>query len=161
MPEGAEKMAVLIYGFWVVLNGRITWEIALLGLAVTALTMLFTCKFCDWSLKKEWGLYRCVPQLIAYSGAVIWEIIKANVSLGRMVYRSRPAPVVCTVQTKLKSRFARVILANSITLTPGTITLQLKGDHLTIHCLASEMAEGLDCTVFEKRLEKMEETLHG
>ena len=154
-------MTVLIYGFWVVLNGRITWEIAWLGLAVTAFTMLFTCKFCDWSLKKEWGLYRCVPQMIAYSGVMIWEIVKANWALGRTVYKSRPAPVVRTVQTKLKSRFARMVLANSITLTPGTITLQLKGDHLTIHCLTPEMAEGLECTVFEKRLLKMEELLHG
>jgi multicomponent Na+:H+ antiporter subunit E len=154
-------MSVLIYGFWVVLNGRITWEIALLGLAVTALTMLFTCKFCDWSLKKEWGLYRCVPQLIAYSGVVIWEIVKANWALGRTVYKKRPEPVVRTVETKLKSRFARMVLANSITLTPGTITLSLKGNHLTVHCLTDEMAEGLEDTVFEKRLLKMEELLHG
>lgn len=154
-------MSVLIYGFWVVLNGRITWEIALLGLAVTALTMLFTCKFCDWSLKKEWGLYRCVPQLIAYSGVVIWEIVKANWALGRTVYKKRPEPAVRTVETKLKSRFARMVLANSITLTPGTITLSLKGNHLTVHCLTDEMAEGLEDTVFEKRLLKMEELLHG
>ena len=130
-------------------------------MVVAALAMLFLCACCDWSLKKEWGLYRCVPQLIAYAGVVIWEIIKANLALVRTVYKSKPAPVVRTVETKLKSRFARMVLANSITLTPGTITLSLKGNHMTVHCLTPEMAEGLDCTVFEKRLEKMEETLHG
>ncbi|MBQ6803932.1 MAG: Na+/H+ antiporter subunit E [Clostridia bacterium] len=154
-------MAVLTYGFWVVLNGKITWEIMLLGLPVAALAMFFVCACCDWSLKKEGRLYRCVPQLIVYAGVVIWEIIKANLVLGRTVYRGRPRPVVRTVETGLKSRFARMVLANSITLTPGTITLSLKGNHLTVHCLTPEMAEGLDCTVFEKRLKKMEELLHG
>lgn len=154
-------MAILIYGFWLVLNGRLTGEIMLLGIPVMGIAMLFACKFCDWSLKKEWGLYRCIPLLIAYMAVVVWEIIKANLALTRVVYRKQPQPVVCTVQTKLKSRMARMLLANSITLTPGTITLTLKGDELTIHCLTPEMAEGLDQTVFEKRLQKIEEVLHG
>lgn len=154
-------MAVILYGFWVVLNGKITLEIMLLGLAVTALAMLFLCAFCDWSLKKEGQFYRCVPQLTAYAGVVIWEIVKANLALARTVYRGRPAPVVRTVETTLTSRLARMVLANSITLTPGTITLSLKGNEITIHCLTSEMAEGLDHTIFEKRLKRMEETLHG
>ena len=154
-------MAVLMYGFWLALNGRLTGEILLLGIPVAGIAMLFLCKCCDWSLKKEWGLYRCVPLLAAYVGVVIWEILKANLALARIVYRSRPQPVVRTVHTRLRSRMARLLLANSITLTPGTITLSLKGNEITIHCLTHHLAEGLDYTVFEKRLEKIEEVLHG
>lgn len=153
-------MAVLMYGFWLALNGRLTGEILLLGIAVVGIAMLFMCKCCDWSIKKEAGIYRCVPLLIAYGGVVIWEILKANLALVKVVYHDRPAPVVRTVNTRLKSRMARMLLANSITLTPGTITLSLKGDEITIHCLTPEMAEGLDHTVFEKRLERIEEVLH-
>jgi len=106
-------------------------------------------------------LYRCLPLLVAYMVVLVWEIIKANLALVKVIYRKNPRPVVCTIHTKLKSRMARMLLANSITLTPGTITLTLKGDELTIHCLTPEMAEGLDQTVFEKRLVRIEEVLHG
>ena len=147
-------MAVLMYGFWMVLNGRITGELLLLGLPVAGVAFFFMCKFCDWSLKKEWGLYRCIPLIAAYLGVLLWEIIKANLAVSRVIYKGKPAPVVRTVNTTLKSRMARLMLANSITLT-------LTGDEITIHCLTPEMAEGLDHTVFEKRLEKIEEVLHG
>lgn len=154
-------MAALMYVFWVVLNGRITWEIAWIGVAVTALAMLFLCACCEWSVKKEMGLYRCVPRMIAYAGVMLWEILKANLALAKVVYHEKPEPIVRTVHTRLKTRLGRMILANSITLTPGTITLSLKEDEIKIHCLTPEMAEGLDHTVFEKRLEKIEEALHG
>lgn len=154
-------MIILMYGFWLTLNGRLTGEIMLLGIPVAGIAMLFMCKFCDWSLKKEWGLYRCLPLIIAYLGVLLWEILKANLAVSRVVYKSKPDPVVRTVTTSLKSRMGRLMLANSITLTPGTITLTLKGDEITIHCLTPEMADGLDNTVFEKRLKRIEEVLHG
>lgn len=154
-------MAALTYVFWIVLNGRFTWEIAWLGVVTTALAMLFLCKCCEWSLKKEWGVYRAVPLMAAYSGVMVWEIVKANFALAKVVYHEKPEPIVRTVHTKLKTRLGRMILANSITLTPGTVTLSLKGDEIKIHCLTPEMADGLDHTVFEKRLEKIEEALHG
>lgn len=154
-------MTVLIYAFWLVLNGRLTWEIAALGAAVTALALLFLFKCCDWSWRKEGGLYRCAPRVIAYFGVLIWEIVKANLTMARVIYRGKPSPVVRTVHTQLGSRLARMVLANSITLTPGTITLSCRGDELTVHCLTAEMAQGLDNTAFEIRLRKIEEALHG
>jgi multicomponent Na+:H+ antiporter subunit E len=54
-----------------------------------------------------------------------------------------------------------MILANSITLTPGTITLDCRGDELTVHCLTEEMAEGLEETIFEKKLKRIEAVLFG
>lgn len=154
-------MTVLIYGFWLVLNGHLTWEIAGLGAAVTALALLFLFQCCDWSWKKEGRLYLCVPRVIAYFGVLVWEIVKANLSMTRVIYRGKPSPVVRTIHTQLRSRMARMVLANSITLTPGTITLSCREDALTVHCLTAEMAEGLDSTVFENRLLKIEEVLHG
>jgi multicomponent Na+:H+ antiporter subunit E len=50
-----------------------------------------------------------------------------------------------------------VILANSITLTPGTITVSLTDDHLLVHCLDKSLAEGMDDSVFVRLLQKMEE----
>ena len=154
-------MMLLIFAFWVGLNGRITWEIAGLGAGIAALGMVFLCRACDWSLKRETKLYRAVPLLTAYAAAVVWEIVKANLALCRVVYFGRPDPVVRVIHTGLQSRFFRMLLANSITLTPGTVTLSCEGQDLTVHCLTPRMAEGLDDSVFERKLVKMEAALRG
>lgn len=154
-------MIALIFGFWVALNGRFTWEIAGLGAAVTALAMFFLCGCCDWSLRKEAGFWKTAPRLILYALVVIWEIVKANLALCRLVYGGKPEPVVRVIHTELKTRFGKMLLANSITLTPGTITLACEGDQLTVHCLTPRMAEGLEDSPFEKRIRRMEEALRG
>ena len=154
-------MALLILMFWVVLNGRLTGEILLLGMGITALAMLFLCKACDWSLKREGKLYLALPRIIGYALTVIWEIVKANLIMCKVVYGGKPDPVVRVIRTDLKTRFGKMALANSITLTPGTITLAVRGDELTVHCLRPDMAEGLENTVFERKLRKIEEALHG
>ena len=65
-------------------------------------------------------------------------------------------PVVIKFRSTLKSELARVILANSITLTPGTITVRLQYDELTVHCLDKTLADGIDDSIFVKLLERIE-----
>ena len=60
------------------------------------------------------------------------------------------------VQIPLKTNVARVLLANSITLTPGTITAELEDDYFTIHCVDSSFAEGIENSSFVKILERLE-----
>ena len=67
-----------------------------------------------------------------------------------------PRPVIIRFRTDLKTRTARVILANSITLTPGTITVSIEDDELTVHCLDRSMAEGMDDSVFVHALRRLE-----
>lgn len=154
-------MLLLIFGFWVALNGRVTVEILGLGAGITALAMFFLCRFCDWSLKKEGKLYRLLPRLIGYIGILLWEILKANLSLLRLIWAGRPDPVVRVIRTNVQSRLGKMLLANSITLTPGTVTLACRGDELTVHCITEGMAAGLDDLIFEKYLVKMEGLIHG
>lgn len=154
-------MGLLIFLFWIALNGKLTWEIAGIGAAVTAAAFLFVCKGCDWSLKKEGRLYVAAPKIVGYVFTVIWEIVKANLAMCRLVYGGKPDPRVRTVRTKLKTRLARMALSNAITLTPGTITLACEGNELTVHCLTPALAEGLDHLIFETKLERIEATLLG
>ena len=56
----------------------------------------------------------------------------------------------------MKSRAARVALANSITLTPGTITVALEEDELIVHALDVDLVRGIDDSVFVHMLRKME-----
>ena len=65
-------------------------------------------------------------------------------------------PAVVHFRTDLQTTFARVLLANSITLTPGTITVSLEDDLYTVHCLDKQLAQGIDSSVFVKLLERIE-----
>ena len=152
-------MLLLFFLVWVVFNGRLTLEIALFGIAVSCAVFAFVCCFMDYSLKKELRFYRLMPAFAQYLYYLIREIVFANLSVSRMILtrRERMEPVLVHVHTDLKTETARVILANSITLTPGTITVSLTEDKLLVHCLDKSLSEGMEDSVFVRLLRKMEE----
>lgn len=151
-------MFLLLLLIWFVFNGRITPEISILGIILCACIYLFMCRFMNYSVKKDMALVKKSVLFLYYIGVLIVEIAKANMQVMHLVLTDREIvePVIVTYRTRLKTNLGRVILANSITLTPGTITVSLDGDRLVIHCLDRTMAEGMEDTVFEKLLEKME-----
>jgi len=73
--------------------------------------------------------------LLVYLIVLFWEIIKANFDVAyRVIHPKMPIkPGIVVIKTCLKSDIAKMILANSITLTPGTFTLDVIGDKLLIH----------------------------
>jgi multicomponent Na+:H+ antiporter subunit E len=153
------NMLLLFFLVWVVFNGRLTLEIALFGVAVAGAVFAFICRFMDYSLEKELRFYRRMPAFFQYLYHLIKEIILANLGVCRMILtrKEQMEPVIVHVHAKLKSETARVILANSITLTPGTITVSLTDDNLVVHCLDKSLAEGMEDSIFVRLLQKMEE----
>ena len=73
----------------------------------------------------------------------------------------RVQPVIVRFKTDLKTKTARVLLANSITLTPGTITVALQDNEYTVHCLDRRFSEGLSDSVFVRLLHKIEGQVAG
>ena len=152
-------MYVLFFLAWIIFNGQFTLEIAILGVAVATVMFAFMCKFMDYSLQKEKNVYKKSIWFLAYVVLLIREIIKANLAIipRILTIEEEMEPVLVKFRTNLKSDFTRVLLANSITLTPGTITVSMEGDEYTIHCLDTSLAEGLENSDFEKALRKLEE----
>lgn len=152
-------MLLLFFLVWVVFNGRLTLEIALFGVAVAGAVFAFVCKFMDYSLQKERNFYKKIPAFFQYLFYLIKEIITANLTVSRMILtrKEQMEPVLVHVHTDLRTEVARVILANSITLTPGTITVSLTDDDLLVHCLDKSLSEGMEESVFVRLLKKMEE----
>ena len=152
-------MLVLFFLIWVVFNGRFTLEIALFGVAVAGAVFAFVCHFMDYSLQKELRFYKRMPLFAQYVYCLIKEIITANLAVCRMILtrRERMEPVLVHVRADLKSETARVILANSITLTPGTITVSMEEDKLLVHCLDKSLSEGMEDSSFVRLLQKLEE----
>ena len=156
--EGADTLFILLWLFFVLLSGRLTLEIALFGAAVAGLALLFACRYADWSLKREKEFLLRLPRLLVYGLYLLKEIVKANLTTLRRVYsRHEVEPAIVSFRTPLAKEWTRVLLANSITLTPGTITLLLKDGELTVHCLDRSDADALEGSDMEKRIAKMED----
>ncbi len=151
-------MYVLFFLVWVIFNGQLTLEIAIFGAVIAGAMYWFLCRFLDY--KPAYDLLFCKRAflLIQYLITLIVEILKANVTVFKMIYSAEYElePAIVHFKTDLKTTFARVLLADSITLTPGTITVALEGDEYTVHCLDKELAEDLDSSIFVKLLEKIE-----
>lgn len=151
-------MFILFFAIWLILNGKISLEICIFGLVVSVLMFLFICKFMDYSIKKEIRLIKCAPSLVYYLLVLIWEILKANGQVIGMIFNSKYElePAVVTFDSPIKSRFLNTILANSITLTPGTITVAQEGSKFTVHALDKDLLVGIDDSVFVHLLLKLE-----
>lgn len=152
-------MLLLFFAVWIVFNGRITAEILLFGVAVAGLMLAFACRFMDYSLEKERAFYKKIPWFCKYVLLLIREIVKANLAVCRLILTRKEVaePVIVKIHTNLKTDTAKVMLANSITLTPGTITVSLADQELLVHCLDKTLAEGMEDSDFVKLLEAMEQ----
>ena len=151
-------MFILLLLIWFIFKGKITWELTVLGMILCACIYFFMCRFMDYSLKKDVSLMRRSVSFLYYTGVLIVEIIKSNLQVMHLTLTDREIvePVIISYRTRLRSKLGRVILANSITLTPGTITISLEEDELVIHCLDKTIAEGIENSTFEQLLERME-----
>jgi multicomponent Na+:H+ antiporter subunit E len=151
-------MLTALFLLWIAFNGRITVEVALIGLLITAALYVFCVKFLDYRLKNELRILRMIPSGLAYAALLLLEIGKASFAVMRIVLNPKYEikPQLITFHTPLKTTIAQNILANSITLTPGTISVFVEGDKLTVHCLDQTLAEGIEDLVFQRRLLKLE-----
>jgi len=104
------------------------------------------------------ALLRRVPSALRYLAVLLKEIVKANLTVMRMVLDRgfEPEPQLVQFDVDLVRDRHRVALANSITLTPGTITVSLDGSHYVVHCLDKSMVDGLDDGVMPTMLVEME-----
>lgn len=151
-------MLLLFFLVWVIFNGTITVEIAVIGAVIVLFMFAFICKFMDYSVKREILLYRKSIYFLWYIIILVAEIVKANMAVIRLITSNSEVvePVMVRVHTNLRSNFCRVLLANSITLTPGTITVSLDGNEYVVHCLDKSLSEGMEDSIFVKMLEKLE-----
>lgn len=152
-------MFLLFFLVWLIFNGRITAEVCIFGLLISAALFYFICRFMDYSIKKEKLLFQLLPLFAAYFWVLVKEIVKANVCVMKIILSPKlwPEPALVFFETDLESGLAKVMLANSITLTPGTITVSVEGNRFCVHCLDRELAEGMEASVFVELLKKMEE----
>ncbi len=119
---------------WLALTSTFQWQEFIVGISLSLALALFLNKnyielgLPTLSIKK-------ITFLIVYFIVLFVEIIKANFDVAyRVIHPKMPIkPGIVVIKTGLKQDIAKLILANSITLTPGTFTLDILGDTLLIH----------------------------
>lgn len=151
-------MFLVFFGLWVILNGRWTTEIGVFGLVFAAAMYAFTCAFLGYSPRVGMALVRRLPDALRYGALLLTEIVKANLNVMRMILNKQfePEPQLVHFDVDLRRSRHLVTLANSITLTPGTITVNLEDNHFTVHCLDASLVDGLDDGAMVQALEAME-----
>ena len=156
-------MYILLFLLWVALNGKITLEIALLGLPIAGFCYWFMCKFLEYSPAKDLMFFKNLPSALAYIVVLCVEIIKSSITAVKIVYSRKIdiQPQIVFFEVPLKSEFLITLLANSITITPGTITVDVQDNRFCVHALDYTMAEDIENSIFVKLLMKMEENLNG
>lgn len=93
-----------------------------------------------------------------YLGWLLVEIIKANLAVARIIIDPRLpiSPRIIRVRGSQHNEDARVLYANSITLTPGTITLDVRRDQFYVHAIDEAAADGVKEGVMDRRVTALE-----
>lgn len=128
--------------FWIMLTGSLTLDVLITGsLASVVIVFLFPDGL---SFFTE---FRATPEAfragLKYYRYFFTELIKSNLRLAAIVLSPELPidPGIVKVKTTLKSRMGRLMLANSISLTPGTLSVDLVGEYLYIHCVQIESTD--------------------
>lgn len=154
-------MLVLFFAFWLILCGRVTVELLLIGVALTAMMYFFVWACFGYTWRSEVKVLKLIPLAALYLMVLAKEIVMANIAVLKIVwFKNIPIePSVVKLKIPFKTDAAKSVLANSISITPGTISATVDGDDFYVHCLNVDMIEGIDESRFVKLLRTMEESL--
>ncbi|MEZ5932894.1 MAG: Na+/H+ antiporter subunit E [Alphaproteobacteria bacterium] len=151
------SLAVVLSVLWLLLSGH--WHDSLLislGLASVVLTLVVSTRMRVTDREGH-------PIHLALRGLIYWpwlikEIVVANIDVAKAILglTDDVRPSVFTIKASQKTDLGRTIYANSITLTPGTVTIGMDGDALTIHALTPGAREGLGTGEMDRRVTGVE-----
>jgi multicomponent Na+:H+ antiporter subunit E len=138
------SFAVILFLFWILLSGHLEPLLLGLGMASVALTV-FLSRRMNVIDHESYPLHLSskFPGFFVY---LFREIVKANIDVVKRILSWRKTPIspqMIEIPQSQETDLGAVIYANSITLTPGTVTVELSKDNLTVHALSKEAASEL------------------
>jgi multicomponent Na+:H+ antiporter subunit E len=142
----------IMAAFWVLLSGIFDAYHLTLGFlcCVVVAAASHDLMFRNIASGKKTGTFL---RFCAYVPWLMWQIVLANLHVAWLVINPRGIdPRVTRVKTMLKTDFAKVTYGNSITLTPGTITMDIDGDQMYVHSLSKKVEDDLESGDMERRV---------
>ena len=143
---------LILFGFWLIFSGHFDRFHISLGVICAGLVAFFSYDLLLPDLKsrnkllKAWRFLHYIPWLV-------YQVLLANLHVVHLVfYPSKIRPQIVRFKTTLTSDLAKVTLGNSITLMPGTITMDVSDDEFYIHALSDKVAKDLLTGEMERRV---------
>jgi multicomponent Na+:H+ antiporter subunit E len=148
---------------WLIANGTLAQDTVIAGAVISAVIALAFAAF-----SRVYSVIRWSPRVIfnylMYLSVFFVELVKANLNVMRLVFSPRIdiQPGIVEIKTTLKSPLGRLALANSITLTPGTLVVDIIGDSLFIHWINVSATDPVAATEeISSRFEKYLKVIYG
>jgi len=147
---------VILFAVWLLLSGHYTPLLIGFGIGSCALTVYI-------AMRMDVADHEGVPidwvgRFLLYLPWLLKEILVANISVAKVILSpSLPiSPIMVVFRSTQKTDLGRVLYANSITLTPGTITTGVEGDQLEIHALTWQDVDGREEDEMDLRVSVVE-----
>jgi multicomponent Na+:H+ antiporter subunit E len=152
----AISLTGFLFAFWLALSGHYTAVLIAAGLGCAALCTYAAAR--ARLLDPEGHPIRMLPGAITYFPWLAWEIAKSAWSVAKIILHPRLpiSPTITVVKASQRTPAGVATYANSITLTPGTITVGVGGDHLTVHALVRQGADDLESGGMDRRVTRFE-----
>ena len=148
---------IAMFIFWILLSGEFTFILITSGVVASLIVAylshdIFIGKA---DLKTEAGR---VFKFAVYVPWLLWEIALANVEIAYLVLSPKPLvdPQIVRFKPDLKTDLGIVTLAHSITLTPGTVTVEANREEFVIHAIWQKSAEGILGGEMQQKVKKIE-----
>lgn len=147
------SLSLLLAVFWLLNSGHYTWLILSLGLLSIAIVVWIThvMDVVDHE-SLPWHLTARMP---GYNLWLLKEVMVASLDVTRRIWTGSISPVVVEVKASQKTDMGKVIYANSITLTPGTVSINIQDDIITVHALTREGAKALAVGEMDRRVSRL------
>ncbi len=148
-------IAVTLAVFWLLLSGY--FEPLLLGLGLVSVLWVLWLAWRMDRVDQEPGFIPATPRLIGYGLWLLWSVLKSNIDVARRIWTpSLPIhPNWRRLETRLTTPLQKTLFANSITLTPGTLTTDVNADHLIVHSLSEGICNELHQGEMERRIARL------
>ena len=152
---------IVLFAFWLILSGKLELKYLIFGLGSAALVTFITQDLLEpqegqrKTPSSAVSLFQAGWRLFSYFVWLICEIVQSNLQVAYIVLHPKLpiAPGLLRFRTRLRSRVGHVIMANSITLTPGTITIDLTAGTYLVHALLPQAAGSLLEAKMQSKLE--------
>lgn len=146
---------LLLFGFWSALSGRFGPSFVISGLLVAGISTWASVRLLDVTLGSldDHPRVRILP-FLGFCGWLSTRMAISAIAVGRTILTpgAQPDPGIAVFTTRLASPAARAILANSITLVPGTNTLEAEDGEFTIHAFTRSDADDIASGALERRI---------
>ena len=145
---------IVLFGFWLLMSGYYTPLILSLGVISCLICVYLTIK--GKFLDNETLPIYFFPRLIQYTFWLIKEILKSNITTAKIIITKSEEPELFSVKASQKTNEGKVTYANSITLTPGTVTTQIKNDIFEVHALTKDFGDDVRSSDMDKMVTWLE-----